>query len=162
MMTRRQESGMAIITVAVLITIILLSLCSCSTKQHVVETVYVHDTVFSHHTDTVVDVKIVHHADTVKGHESHIYTINNVGDTVKEYHYFHEKETSNTVDSTYRYQAERDSLRHALHEEQNKEKVVVMEKKVMAWWGWLIIGIMAGPCLMVAVFVIRKRNSTFI
>lgn len=157
MMTRRQESGMAIITVAVLITIILLSLCSCSTKQHMVETVYVHDTVFSHHTDTVVDVKIVHHTDTVRGHESHTYTINNVGDTVKEFHYFHEKETTNTVDSTYRYQAERDSLRHALHEEQSKEKTVVKEKKVMAWWGWLLIGIMAGPCLMAAMRLAEKK-----
>lgn len=157
MMTRRQESGMAIITVAVLITIILLSLCSCSTKQHVVETVYVHDTVFSHHTDTVVDVKIVHHTDTVKGHESHTYTINNVGDTVKEYHYFHEKETTKTADSTYRYQAERDSLRHALHEAQSKEKIVVKEKKVMAWWGWLLIGIMAGPFLMAAMRLAEKK-----
>lgn len=157
MMTRRQESGMAIITVAVLITIILLSLCSCSTKQHVVETVYVHDTVFSHHTDTVVDVKIVHHTDTVRGHESHTYTINNVGDTVKEYHYFHEKETTKTVDSTYRYQAERDSLRQALHESQSKEKTVVKEKKVMAWWGWLLIGIMAGPCLMAAMRLSEKK-----
>ena len=156
-MTRRQESGMAIITVAVLITIILLSLCSCSTKQHVVETVYVHDTVFSHHTDTVVDVKIVHHTDTVRGHESHTYTINNVGDTVKEFHYFYEKETTKTVDSTYRYKAERDSLRHALHEEQSKEKTVVKEKKVMTWWGWLLIGIMAGPCLMAAMRLSEKK-----
>ena len=58
MMTRRQESGMAIITVAVLITIILLSLCSCSTKQHVVETVYVHDTVTVHKSDTVKIVRV--------------------------------------------------------------------------------------------------------
>ena len=76
---------------------------------------------------------------------------------MKEFHYFHEKETTNTVDSTYRYQAERDSLRHALHEEQSKEKTVVKEKKVMAWWGWLLIGIMAGPCLMAAMRLAEKK-----
>ena len=76
---------------------------------------------------------------------------------MKEYHYFHEKETTNTVDSTYRYKAERDSLRHALHEEQSKEKTVVKEKKVMTWWGWLLIGIMAGPCLMAAMRLSEKK-----
>ncbi len=110
-----------------------------------------------HLTLAFVGITGVHHTDTVRGHESHTYTINNVGDTVKEYHYFHEKETTKTVDSTYRYQAERDSLRHALHEAQSKEKTVVKEKKVMAWWGWLLIGIMAWPCLMAAMRLSEKK-----
>ena len=153
--TPRQETGIAIIAATtMIILIIILSLCSCSTKQHVVETVYVHDTVFSHHTDTVVEVKIVHHTDTVRGHESHTYTINNVGDTVKEYHYFHEKETTNTVDSTYRYQAERDSLRHALMEEKQKTKVVIKEKVSLKW---LLISIAAAAIAVIG--IIRDERN---
>ena len=145
---------MAIIGVAVMLLIVLLTMCSCATKKVVEERVYVHDTVTVHKSDTVVDVKVVHHTDTVRGHESHIYTINNVGDTVKEYHYFHEKETSNTVDSTYRYQAERDSLKQALVEEKQKKKEI--KKYYYPKWFWIII---SGNILL---FILFLRRITLI
>ena len=140
-MTRRQETGMALIAaVAIIIVMILLTMCSCSTTEHVVEHVTVHDTVFSLHTDTVKDIKVIHLTDTVKWHEIHTYTVNLAGDTVRENHHLVEHNKTVIVDSTYRYQSERDSLRQALHEAQSNDKVIVKEKKVMAWWAWLIVG----------------------
>lgn len=136
----RKQTGMAIIAAAaIIILVILLSLCSCSTTRHVVERITVHDTVFSHHVDTVKDVKVLHLTDTVTLQEIHTYTVNAAGDTVRENHHLVEHYKTVIIDSTFRYQSERDSLRQALYEAQNKDKVIVKEKKVMAWWGWLIV-----------------------
>ena len=161
MMNRRQESGMAIITVAVLITIILLSLCSCSTTKHVVEQITVHDTVFSHHTDTVKDMKVLHLTDTVKLQEVHTYTVNAAGDTVRENHHLIEHNKMVIIDSTFRYQSERDSLRKALREAQINEKYIIREKKIMAWWGWIIVGCSLIPIILFFVnrLIINKKKQ---
>ena len=50
-MTRKQETGMAVITAVVLLLLILLS--SCSTKKTIAEYVTVHDTLVVHHSDTL-------------------------------------------------------------------------------------------------------------
>lgn len=154
MMTRRQESGMAIITVAVLITIILLSLCSCSTKQHVVETVTVHDTVAAVQTDTVENIKVLEIHDTTTVREYHTYTVNNNGDTVRENHHLVEIQKTIVVDSTYRYQSERDSLRQALMEEKQKTKVVIKEKVSLKW---LLISIAAAAIAVIG--IIRDERN---
>lgn len=139
-MTERQETVMAIIMVVGIYIFILLSTCSCSTTRDVVETVTVHDTILRHRVDTVNAVRIVHHNDTIRWRETHTYTVNQAGDTVREFHHFHDTERITTIDSTYRYQSERDSLRQALREEKSKEKVTIKEKRVMAWWAWIIVG----------------------
>lgn len=110
----------------VCVAVILLLLCSCKTTREV-ERVYTHDTLYVNHSDTVREVKVTHHTDTVKQIEKHTYTINNVGDTIREIHHYHDTERIIIVDSTDRYKAKTDSLQRLLDRERNKEKVV--EKK---------------------------------
>ena len=100
-------------------------LCSCNTKQKVVtEYVAVHDTIHSHHTDTLHDVRVVTLNDTVRIVEWHELTVNNEGDTIKEVHHYYDKQTTILVDSTNRYKARMDSLEKALTVEKNKEKTI--------------------------------------
>lgn len=115
---------------AVCLAVILSLLASCRTV-HDTEHVYTHDTLYVHHSDTVREVKVTHHTDTVKQIEKHTYTINNVGDTIKEIHHYHDTERTIIVDSTDRYKAKNDSLQRLLNKERNKEKTV--EKKE-PWW----------------------------
>lgn len=115
-------------------------LCSCSTKQKVVtEYVTVHDTIRTHKTDTLREVSYQVRVDTVRQVESHYITLNNVGDTIKEIHHYHDSEKVIVVDSTDRYKAVVDSLRSALTSEQNKYKEIVKTKHVIRWWEWLLI-----------------------
>lgn len=122
-MTRQQETGMAVIGMAVMLLIVLLTMCSCATKKVVEERVYVHDTVTVHKSDTVVDVVYKTHTDTVTNTEVHTYTINNVGDTIKEVHHFHFSEKTVVVDSTYRYKAKIDSLQAIIDSRQEQVEV---------------------------------------
>lgn len=115
-----------LMVLAVCVAVILLLLCSCKTTREV-ERVYTHDTLIVHHTDTVREVKVTHHTDTVKQIEKHTYTINNVGDTIREIHHYHDVQHTIVVDSTERYEAKVDSLQRLLDREREKEKTV--EKK---------------------------------
>ena len=129
-----------------------LSMCSCKTPKTVTEYVTVHDTLVSYRTDTIKDVKVVTKIDTVRQVENHTYTINNVGDTVKEIHHYHDIERTIVVDSTERYRATIDSLRKALINLANKE--VVKEKKVIAWWEYGLAALIVGGF---AVWVLKSR-----
>lgn len=122
-----------LMVLAVCLAVILSLLASCRTI-HDTEHVYTHDTLYVNHSDTVREVKVTHHTDTVKQIEKHTYTINNVGDTIKEIHHYHNSERTIVVDSTERYRAERDSLRFALKEEKSKDKTVVKVK--LPTWFW--------------------------
>lgn len=138
---------MAVIIGSIFILVILLvSLLSCTTKQKVVtEYVSVHDTVQIHRTDTVKEVSWQVRVDTVKQTETHTITLNNVGDTIREVHFYHDREKVIVVDSTNRYKATIDSLRAALVTEANKVKEVTKTKHVVKWWEWiLIVGIVCG------------------
>lgn len=136
-MTRQQETGMAIIGAAVMIIfVILLTMCSCATKKVVEERVYVHDTVTVHKSDTVVDVVYKTHTDTVTNTEVHTYTLNNVGDTVKEIHHYHNTEKVIVVDSTDRYRATVDSLRAVLKAQENKKEVKTTNRP--RWWEYIV------------------------
>ena len=82
-MDRQRETGMVVIFGMVLMLIIAISaLCSCTTKKVITEYVTVHDTIRTHHTDTIKDVKVVTHTDTIRQTETHTITLNNVGDTI--------------------------------------------------------------------------------
>ena len=133
---------------ALLLFIALVVLMGCTTKQKVVtEYVTVHDTIRTHHTDTLLDVRVVSHTDTIRQVEWHNITLNNGGDTIKEVHHYYDRQTTTYIDSTYRYKAERDSLNKALHEEKDKERVVV-KKTSQPWWEWmLILAILAATIL---------------
>ena len=146
-MERRKETGFAVIFGMLLVLIIALTaLFGCTTKQKVqTEYVTVHDTIRTHKTDTLREVSYQVRVDTVKQVESHYITLNNVGDTIKEIHHYHDSEKVIVVDSTDRYKATVDSLRSALISEQSKYKEVVKTKSVVKWWEWLLIaGIVAG------------------
>lgn len=127
-MTKRQQNVMFRATIAVVGFIILSFLFGCKTTKKVTETVYTHDTLTVHHTDTVQEMKVKEVRDTVKQIERHTYTLNNMGDTIKEVHHYHDIMRTLIVDSTERYKAKMDSLQRLVDVE--KEKTVKkMEKK---------------------------------
>jgi hypothetical protein len=140
-MEEKKLTGFAVITAIFLIVFIAVCmLCSCSTKQKTItEYVTVHDTIRTHKTDTLREVSYQVRVDTVRQVESHYITLNNVGDTIKEIHHYHDSEKVIVVDSTDRYKAVVDSLRSALTSEQNKYKEIVKTKHVIRWWEWLLI-----------------------
>ena len=127
MRSARTETGIAAIAITAILVVIALSLLVGCKTQKVTEKeyVFVHDTLVSVRTDTVRDVKVHTIHDTLTQKEVHTYNINNVGDTVKEVHHYHNSEKVIVVDSTDRYKAVVDSLKKALREEQGKNKVVV-------------------------------------
>ena len=140
-MERRKETGFAVIFGMLLVLIIALTaLFGCTTKQKTItEYITVHDTIHTHKTDTLREVSYQVRVDTVRQVESHHITLNNVGDTIKEIHHYHDTEKVVVVDSTDRYKATVDSLRAALISEQSKYKEVVKTKHVVKWWEWLLI-----------------------
>ena len=140
-MDRRRETGMVLIMGMVLmLAIALVALFGCTTKAKVItEYVTVHDTIQTHHTDTLLDVKVVTHTDTIRQVETHTITLNNVGDTVKEIHHYFDTQKTIIIDSTNRYKATVDSLRAALTTEKNKYKEIVKTKHVVKWWEWMLI-----------------------
>jgi len=114
------------------IIILLLLLTSCSTKKTITEYVAVHDTMVVHHTDTIRDTRLYTIHDTLTQREVHTITLNNVGDTVREVHHYHDTQRTIVVDSTDRYKAVVDSLRQALDKSREQEKEVVKTRP--AWW----------------------------
>lgn len=123
--------------------LILVTLTSCAAKT-VTQLVEVHDTLQDHHTDTLKEVKVTHHTDTVKQIEKHTYTINNVGDTIKEIHHYHDVQHTIVIDSTNRYQSKIDSLQSII--DRNHEKEATIVKKPSLWWSLKVFGI----CFLVA------------
>lgn len=146
--------------VAFIAIIVVSLLWGCKTKT-VVETVveHVHDTVQVHHSDTVREVKVSHHTDTVKQIETHTFTINNVGDTVKEIHHYHDVWHTMIVDSTDRYKAVVDSLQKALIEEKSKNKTITKYKPVIRWWEYAVLLAIVGICIF---FVLKRGGKTFV
>jgi hypothetical protein len=131
---------------------LLLAFClmGCRTKS-VVEFVEVHDTLRTVQTDTVREVRVVTKTDTIKQMENHILTVNERGDTIREVHFYHEREKTIVVDSTNRYQSKIDSLQSIIDRMSTKEVV----KEPWFWaWGWKILaGIVAA-----IIFIIRLKN----
>ena len=160
-MNGNQESRIAVIAAVTIVAVIILSLLvGCKTKT-VVETVTIHhtDTVTAYRTDTIRDVRVTHHTDTVKQIETHTYTLNNVGDTVREIHHYHDLWHTMVVDSTDRYKAIVDSLRQALKESKDKEKVVTKTKYVIRWWEYVVLLAIVGGCIF---FILKRGGKTFI
>ena len=140
-MEEKKLTGFAIIAAMFLMMFIgLCALCSCTTKSKVItEYVYQHDTLYTYRVDTVHNAKYIVRWDTIRQVENHVIYLRPTGDTIKEFHYYHDRFQSSVVDSTYRYQAERDSLRAALNKAEGKTKVVVKTRNVFPWYNWLVI-----------------------
>lgn len=145
-MTKQQENGMAIITAAVII--VLLFFSSCANKKTVTEYITIHDTLTTFRTDTIRDVKYLHHTDTVTNREVHTYTINDVGDTVKEIHHYHDTEKVIIVDSTDRYRAKVDSLQRIVDASHEKTTVKV-KQNIPFWEKGLFLAIVFFVCIAV-------------
>ena len=144
-----------LMVLAVCLAVILSLLASCRTV-HEVEHVYTHDTLYVHHSDTVREVKVTHQTDTVNQIEKHTYTINNVGDTIKEIHHYHNSERTIVVDSTERYEAKVDSLEKALAIEKSKEKVI---EKRPPFWARLKDYAIGGVITLIALAAVWWRRS---
>lgn len=151
--TRRQETGIALITAAILLLIILLTMGGCATRKVVEERVYVHDTVTVHKSDTVVDVRVVQQHDTITNSEVHTFTVNNVGDTIKEVHHYHVSEKTVVVDSTYRYKAKLDSLQAIIDSRQ--EQVVEVKKSPLPSIRDMIVAALI--IIVVTVALLRRK-----
>lgn len=152
-MNRRQIDGIAWLMAFIIVMVIgCLSMCSCKTAKTVTETFYVHDTVNVTRTDTVRDVKVLTRTDTVRQVEQHTYTLNNVGDTIREIHHYHDLERTIVIDSTERYRAKVDSLRKALIVLANKE--TVKAKPTIRPWEYVAAVLIVG---VLAVWVLKSR-----
>lgn len=146
-MKGKQLTGFVVITgIFLMLVIAVCALCSCNTKKKVItEYVTVHDTIHTHKTDTLREVSYQVRVDTVRQTETHTITLNNVGDTIREIHHYHDSEKVIVVDSTNLYKATIDSLRAALVVEANKVKEITKTKHIVKWWEWiLIVGIVCG------------------
>ena len=123
-MEQDKDIGCMAIFLWLVILVILCATCSCTTTRLRTEVITVHDTLRMSHTDTIHDVKVIQLSDTLKEREVHTFTLNNVGDTIREVHHYNNIERLIIVDSTLRYKASRDSLSRLLDKEREKEKVI--------------------------------------
>ena len=158
---RKLYNGMTAIAIFVLFALIGLSflLTSCATKEIVKEEILtVHDTIYSHKTDTLVDIKVITVHDTTRQVENHTITLNSVGDTIKEIHHYHDSEKVIVVDSTNRYKAVVDSLQKALHEQQTSKTEVKQSKKWRMYFNIAIISIAFG---LAVGFLVKSKTKFF-
>lgn len=140
----------------ILLLCIALSFVGCKTIRQT-EYVAIHDTLHVHHSDTVREYKIKTVHDTIRESSNHILTLNEKGDTIREYHYYHEKEKIVEKDSTDKYKSSIDSLKSVLNKIHEKEKVT--EKKPSFWgqWKWRLISCALLVALVLALIPIVKR-----
>ena len=140
-MTRRQESGMALIVLAIIL--LLLFLTSCSANKVVTEYVAVHDTTFISHTDTVSDVRYVTRTDTVRETITREIVLrqdtSGLRDTIRintfndRYRYVYVGDSSST------YRAVVDSLKAII--DKDKKKETVKKKTRPSLWELGIFGV---------------------
>ena len=181
MITPRKENGKAYgVFIAIAIIALLISLCSCKTKTiTVTETVYVHDTVTNHKTDTLIDIrvktdsvieyKLLTFNDTTIIERESVVVLKENGDTLKKSEWekiwqkIKEKENvqhnESHFDSINFYKAQNDSLRKVLNIEKAKEKTTI--KRYSIPW-WLIVTfavIFIGLYIYVLTYYRKKYNN---
>ena len=139
----------------VCVAVILFLLCSCKTT-HEVERVYTHDTLYVNNSDTVREVKVTHHTDTVRQIETHTYTINNVGDTIREIHHYHDVQHTIVVDSTERYEAKVDSLQVIISQMREKQATIV---KKPSFWEHLKDYAIGGVVMLIALAIVWWKRK---
>lgn len=150
-MNEKRMTGMAwLAALWLVLAMIFLAMCSCTTKKFITETIYEHDTVTVHKSDTVKEVVYKSKVDTVTNTEVHTYTLNNVGDTVKEIHHYHNSEKVIVVDSTNRYKSIVDSLQAIINHQHDKQEKVTKTKR--PWTDYIIVA----AVLAFALFLIKK------
>ena len=158
-MTPKGETRIALVFAVLIAALIAMTFVGCKTPKTVTEVIteYVHDTVQVVKADTVREVKVTHHTDTVREVQTHTYTLSNQGDTIKEVHHHYSIEKTIVLDSTNRYKSVVDSLSKVVNELKNHEKVVVKTKYLIKWWEWfLLIGIV----LSIAVAALKTTSKS--
>ena len=174
--TPRTETGIAAIAITAILLIIVLSLLAgCKTKTvTITETLYVHDTITSHKTDTIVDIRVktdsvveykmlTSHDTTIIERENTIVLREN-GDTLRQselekvWQKIHDMENlqhiENHFDSLGFYKVQNDSLRKALAENKSRDKTVVKTEKVIKWWEYVLLLAIVGIAIY---FVLRRK-----
>lgn len=154
---RRMRDGIAVIAAIIIMALMGLTLLvSCTTKEIVTkETSYVHDTVDVYRADTLWEYKFINQRDTVKQESVHTVVLNDRGDTIKEIHHYHDTEKIIIVDSTYKYKAERDSLRKALDQAHEREKT----KKGRTWTDTISAMVVMLACVAFFYFLWRLEKK---
>ena len=170
-MNPKAESRMIWAFFIAFVAVIVISLLfGCKTKKvTITETVYVHDTVTSHKTDTLIDIRVktdsvveykflTLHDTTIIERGSTVVLKEN-GDTVRQSEWekiwqkIQEMESlqHNEIhtDSTSFYKTQNDSLRKALDIEKAKEKIVVKKYPIPWWLMGVFVAFMAGLCFWV-------------
>lgn len=153
---KERESGIAVFAAIIMMALIgLCILVSCNTKKTVTETLYVHDTVFSHSTDTIRNERVIHHTDTLKIENEKIITLiqKEEGriDTLRIDTYRDTYQFSMVSDSVASLRTAIDSLYRAYNRELNKETV----KKKSPPWKWIAICLGA---FAVCILVLKSRD----
>lgn len=155
------RDGIAVIAAIIIMALMGLTLLvSCTTKEIVTkETSYVHDTVEVHRADTLWEYKFIKQCDTVKHESVHTVVLNERGDTIREIHNHYNTEKIIIVDSTYKYKAERDSLRNALDQAHEREKT--KEKRGRTWTDTIsaMVVLMAAVVFMLFIARLNKKDG---
>lgn len=152
---RRMRDGIAVIAAIIIMALMGLTLLvSCTTKEIVTkETSWVHDTVEVYRADTLWEYKFINQRDTVMHESVHTVVLNDRGDTIREIHNHYNKEKTIIVDSTYRYEVERNSLRKALDQAHEREKT--KEKRGRTWTDTIAAIVVVMACVAFFYFLWR-------
>lgn len=154
-MTRRQETGMAVIAVVVIILLLLLS--SCGTKKVVTEYITIHDTLVVGHTDTLRIVSHTSKTDTIREATIQYVTIRQDSDkvdtikveTIKDHYH-----TYYVHDSIDTYKAVADSLKQVI--DSQKEKETVKTKPLIPLWQK---GLFLAVVFVVCILLLKSRTK---
>ena len=139
---------MAIIMAAVLLLIFLGLLSSCKTKEEAVTEVFVHDTVYVHHSDTVIDVRFQKSSDTLRQVIEKVVVLRDNGDTLKTIVNNKEFKYVEVRDSASKYVARIDSLLKSLDSMYNESVVKSKRRLGIAQWEVICLIILLSPFLM--------------
>lgn len=159
-MNEEREGGMCLIATVIwaVVTVLCWVMCSsCSGKKVVTETVFVHDTLHTWHTDTVSVERWNWRHDTIRIETERVVTLlqadkSTPAETIRvetnNWHYQHEV----VRDSASKVVARVDSILRAL--DKQREKQTVKTKPLVPWWQYgVFIAILVGCC----VFVLKSR-----
>ena len=141
----------------VVITLLAVLCCSCTTKKIVTETIYVHDTLRIAHSDTITLEKWNYRHDTLRIESERIVTLLQPDKSVpaetirvetNNWHYQHEV----VKDSASKVVARVDSILRALDKQRERQEVKI-KPPIAAWEYIIVVAIIVAAC----VFVLKSR-----
>lgn len=141
----------------VVITLLAVLCCSCTTKKMVTETIYVHDTLRIAHSDTITLERWGYKHDTLRIESERIVTLlqpdkSIPAETIRvetnNWHYQHEV----VKDSASKVVARVDSILRALDKQKERQEVKV-KPPIAAWEYIIVVAIIVAACI----FVLKSR-----